>query len=347
MCVIVTKLAGSPMPSDQIIKSMWDNNPDGAGIAYAINNRVHVEKGYMKYKDLDNALAGLSKRLKTKYNKTLDDVAVMIHFRITTHGGTSPQLTHPFPIVNGNEQLHATEYMTDIVVAHNGIIHSVTAGSGHSDTSQYIKDILVPLKNYSPFFMYDPNLVTLMENTIDSSRLTFLSGDGRFAYVGSWQEDPETPGCKYSNLLHTYNPNPKYSTPYPGYWMDSDGFGNPVKAKRIPEGATLVYGTGSTFPFYETADSDIYDYWIDEDDNVLGTDKDEIDFAWHEYYESVQYNGKELNYNDIKTPPKTLYLEDIYSPYYYEGTVPYSESEPDTQDNSQTGLLQKVPKSKG
>jgi len=347
MCVILTKPAGSVMPSDQIIKAMWDNNPDGAGIAYAINNRVYVEKGYMKYKDLDNALAGLGKRLKTKYNKTLDDVSVMVHFRITTHGGTSPQLTHPFPIVNGNDQLHALEYSTDIVVAHNGIIHSVTAANGHSDTSQYIKDMLVPLKNSNPYFMYDPHLVTLMENTISSSRLTFLSGDGNFAYVGSWQEDPETPGCMYSNLLHTYTPVPKYSRSYPDYWIDEDGFGNPVKVKKLPEGALLMYGTGDRFTTYETADHDIYDYWIDEDDNVIGTDKDEYDFAWYELADGVQYNGKDLTYEQLKTTTRTVYLEDFYSPYYYERAVPDTKSEPDTQDRTQTGLLQKVPKSKG
>lgn len=340
MCVIVTKPAGTAMPPEDIMKNMWETNSDGAGIAYALNGKVHVEKGFMTYKDLDNALAGLEKRLKAKANLTLDDVSLLVHFRITTHGGTSKELTHPFPITRDTNYMLSTDYKADVVLAHNGIISTVTATPQNSDTTQYIRNIIVPMKNGNKRFFTDPNMLQIIENTINSSRFVFLDKLGEFHFVGNWQTDESTPGCSYSNLSHKYYKPAKY----PAYYMDSFEedyhlYGAPVTVKPIPESALLVSGSRSGYPMYESAASEAYDYFIDEYDNIYGTDKQEVDYAWYELYDSVVINNEEATYVNIKAKPIKIYVD-----HYFTGGVSYDEREPHPQDSPQARLLQEVPK---
>lgn len=342
MCVIVTKPAGTPMPPEDVMKNMWETNSDGAGFAYALNNKVHVEKGFMTYKDLDNALAGLEKRLKSKADLTLDDVSLLVHFRITTHGGTSKELTHPFPITRDTKYMLSTDYKADVILAHNGIISTVIATPQNSDTTQYIRDVIVPMKNSNKRFFTDPNMMEILDNTINSSRFVFLDKFGEFHFVGNWSTDEDTPGCSYSNLSHKYYKPSKY----PAYYMDYDFegdyhlYGAPVMAKRIPDTALLVHGSRSGYPKYESAASEAYDYYIDEYDNIYGTDKDEIDYAWVELYDSILLNNEEATYDTIKSKATKIYVDT-----YFTGGVYDIEREPSPQDSPQAKLLQEVPKS--
>ena len=47
MCIIVAKNAGIPMPSTEILRNCFDNNPDGAGFMLAAKNSVYGFKGLM------------------------------------------------------------------------------------------------------------------------------------------------------------------------------------------------------------------------------------------------------------------------------------------------------------
>jgi Glutamine amidotransferases class-II. len=340
MCVIVTKPAGSPMPPEDIMKHMWETNSDGAGFAYALNNKVHVEKGFMTYKDLDNALAGLEKRLKSKANLTLDEVSLLVHFRITTHGGTNKELTHPFPITRDTKYMLATDYKADVVLAHNGIISTVVATVQNSDTTQYIRDIIVPMNNSNPRFYTDHNMMEIVEKTINSSRFVFLDKYGEFHFVGNWQTDEDTPGCRYSNLYHKYYVPSKYPAHYLDYGDDFHLYGAPVLVKRIPDTALLAQGSLSGYPKYQSAADLSYDYYIDDYDNIYGTDKDEVDFAWYELYDSVIMNNEEVNYEAIKSNPTKIFVDQ-----YFSGGAPDPVREPDLQDYAQVGTLPKVSKS--
>lgn len=42
MCIIAAKPAGVEMPSDEILRTMWNNNNDGACFMWAANGRVHI-----------------------------------------------------------------------------------------------------------------------------------------------------------------------------------------------------------------------------------------------------------------------------------------------------------------
>ena len=94
MCIIVVKKAGIAAPSDEMFENMWNHNPDGAGFMYTANGGVCIEKGFMEYKDFYKAY----KRVEGKIDTV--QTPMIFHFRITTHGGTSPENTHPFPVTD-------------------------------------------------------------------------------------------------------------------------------------------------------------------------------------------------------------------------------------------------------
>lgn len=88
MCIIVVKQAGIAAPSDEMFENMWNHNPYGAGFMYTANGGVCIEKGFMEYKDFYKAY----KRVEGKIDTV--QTPMIFHFRITTHGGTSPENTH-------------------------------------------------------------------------------------------------------------------------------------------------------------------------------------------------------------------------------------------------------------
>jgi hypothetical protein len=159
----------------------------------------------MKWADFEKTYALIEKKLRTA-GKTFKDVPIMYHFRIGTHGPNSEALTHPFPISNQFKHLTALEYKSDIVMSHNGIIHSVVPRAGWSDTQQYISDIIMPLIKTDRHFYKNKHMQELMRNTNNGSRFAFLDMDGNFTTVGEFVEsdDPELKGILYSNLNHEY-----------------------------------------------------------------------------------------------------------------------------------------------
>lgn len=143
MCIICAKPANVKFPSEETIKNMWDANSDGAGLMYVKDGKVRIEKGFMTYKSFTAKLDEL--------RKTLDLVKtpVVMHFRITTHGGTCAANTHPFPVTDSIARLKQTNVTTTLGVAHNGII-PITPRKGISDTMEYIATQLSPLTRALP-----------------------------------------------------------------------------------------------------------------------------------------------------------------------------------------------------
>lgn len=192
MCIIAAKAAGVPMPSRDTIRNMWDANRDGAGLMYVEKGQVRIEKGFMKYKDFTKVLDRLEKRLD------LTATPVVMHFRITTHGGTKPENTHPFPISDNVGALKKLTVTTDVGVAHNGIIHSVDPRKGISDTMEYIASQLAPLKKALPRFYENKNAMLLVKNAIES-KMVFLTKDGKLYTIGDFTKDG---GMLYSNTSY-------------------------------------------------------------------------------------------------------------------------------------------------
>ena len=101
MCVAIYKPKGIKAPSIETLKKCWDANPDGAGLAWRTSGKypVHIEKGFMTWKEFVSYWTSL--------NFANYDDDMFIHFRITTHGGTCPSNTHPFPIADNDTLLGA------------------------------------------------------------------------------------------------------------------------------------------------------------------------------------------------------------------------------------------------
>lgn len=123
MCLIIHKPAGISIPSD-LIRTAWDDNPDGAGIMY------HGDDGPKVYKVLPRDWADPAQHIE-KVLAELESREAGIHFRWRTHGPVDQSNTHPVPIPG-----------TGGYLMHNGIIsglgdHYDTVRSIMSDTAFY------------------------------------------------------------------------------------------------------------------------------------------------------------------------------------------------------------------
>jgi hypothetical protein len=105
MCVAI----GCPerLPTPEILKSAEEANPDGGGIAW-----VNGEGSVSWVKNID------AKTMIEMIDAGKVKAPALIHFRITTSGGTRPELCHPFPI-SQKASTELTGRATSVLV-HNG-----------------------------------------------------------------------------------------------------------------------------------------------------------------------------------------------------------------------------------
>ena len=212
MCVIVAKKRGIELPSKKTLKDCFETNPDGAGLMYVNENKkIVIEKGFMTFEAFYKKL----KELDKKYD--LKKKALVMHFRITTQGGTSPENCHPFPITDDEKKLKAT-YLecNDVAFAHNGIIslYSMRDDKGMSDTMLLSKELLYPLFNYNKKFYKQEHNQELIEEIIGTDKIAFLDNEEKIITIGEFKEDE---GVLYSNLNHKKNYN-YYNYNYNDYY---------------------------------------------------------------------------------------------------------------------------------
>ena len=192
MCIIAIKPAGVKMPTMATIENCWYNNSDGAGLMYAKDGNVHIEKGLMTLKDFKAALKRLEKTIDTT------STPIVLHFRITTHGGTSAGNTHPFPVTEKLPLLQMTKCKTPLGVAHNGIIDIKPSRKDVSDTMEYIINQLAPLYQLKKDFYKEAAGKKLVYNAV-KSKMVFLDSAGRIETIGDFITDE---GMLYSNASY-------------------------------------------------------------------------------------------------------------------------------------------------
>jgi predicted glutamine amidotransferase len=221
MCIICVKPQGAKLPDDKTIETMYKNNPDGAGFMFARNGKVEIRKGFMTYADFRHELDKACKA-------GAGDGSLVMHFRITTHGGTCQQNTHPFPLSSDIGELRSLYTTCDIGVAHNGIIKIKTRDKSVSDTQEFIASVLTPVYNSDHKFYESERIREAILDCINGSRMVFLEGDGQVQMIGSWIEDG---GCYYSN--DTYK---LYNSRWLA-WLEALDYGEstPSKHKRSRE----------------------------------------------------------------------------------------------------------------
>ena len=227
MCIIAIKPKNKKMFDDETIKTMFKNNPDGAGYMYYDfkTKKVIIKKGYMNVKTL----------LKSLKENDLTKTNVVLHFRIGTSGFNDKMNCHPYPLYQKN----ALNCKTDIAMAHNGILSGYIPPktSDINDTQVFIQNVLNNLKKG---FQYDSDKLMLIEELIDTNKLAFLDSKNKITMVGNFIQDGD---YIYSNNSYktktiashkTYIPSYYYSVGYnyqsdfwkddneSGFWKDRD-----------------------------------------------------------------------------------------------------------------------------
>lgn len=187
MCIIIIKEAGVDMPSNEILENCFDSNPDGAGYMFARAGQVHIRKGFMRINELQRALA------KEKFT-ALD--TVIIHFRITTSGGTKKENCHPFPLSGNEKEICNLRISAAHGMAHNGIIGQGTKNL--SDTMLFVRDIASHKTFLKGIFGQEKNIIDFIEYYTMGSRLVFLNGAGELVLFGTWLPDDKS-GLIFSN----------------------------------------------------------------------------------------------------------------------------------------------------
>lgn len=209
MCIIAVSYKNTNIPSKEVRRTMFRRNPDGAGFMYTYKGRVRIEKGFMTFDAMEKRLDEVSKEIDTY--KT----PMVFHYRITTHGGTNPSNTHPFPVTSNRHSLRELTIDTWMGCAHNGIISRIKPKKGFSDTQEYIVKRISHLKNG---FLHNKKKLSLIKDET-ASKFAFLTSDGEIVTVGEFYDGDD--GCMYSNYSfesYTFKPYiPLLKAEYPPY----------------------------------------------------------------------------------------------------------------------------------
>ena len=185
MCIAIIMPKGAQRPDRFLLQQCHSRNPDGAGLAYTVagSDKVYYRKGFMDFNAFWDAYS------RECFGNEVG--TVVVHFRLASVGGLSPEFTHPFPVSPVFSDLYSLRgETTDPVLFHNGTVHHMGIPGGMSD-SQELARRLAQGKEISP-------------EDLGYSRVVVLHGNGTYNLAGQWvtQGDPahpDSPGCLYSN----------------------------------------------------------------------------------------------------------------------------------------------------
>ena len=201
MCIAILKPKGRQLKK-KVLKTCFENNPDGSGFMFSDSGRLNIYKGFMNFSDFYKAY----RLIDTTHKETL------IHFRIKTHGAVSKENCHPFLVSNR------------LGFIHNGIIDIETKGS-ESDTMAFNRDYLKKI-NRLDLCIDDGGIQLLLEDRIGGSKLVFLDNKGQSTIVnedrGIWKNDIwfSNDSFKSCNVYERFNFNSVSN-----YEVDSYNFG--------------------------------------------------------------------------------------------------------------------------
>lgn len=266
MCIAIYSLRGNDIPTDDILKTCFRNNSDGAGFAFNTDNYgVQIVKGFMDFESFITAFH----KYNTEYG--FKNRGVLIHFRIATHGKVNGSCCHPFPISSNEKHLKKIKFISPYAAIHNGII-TLTADKDRciSDTMSFIKEYLSKISSNKGWF-YNPKNIELIYELIDS-KMAILNGNGDIVATEGFSQGKD--GNFYSNdsykcrLLGLYD--------YSFYWdwfndIKDDCLECPLmqlKNKEVvcyEDGRVEEYEHGfhNLYPIYLTKEGDVYADYID------------------------------------------------------------------------------------
>jgi len=181
MCIAIYKPAKVNIPSKKVLKTCFKNNPDGAG--FAIKNLDGLTYGYKGYMSFSAFWAAFR-----NYSKGREDTEMIIHFRISTHGLKDGSATHPFPISKEYKDLSALKFVSDKVMAHNGIIQEYGEPEDNkklSDTQHFIRDILADPAIRDN--LLNKAILQILSKSISTSKMIIFTSEGN-ALIGKFKK---------------------------------------------------------------------------------------------------------------------------------------------------------------
>ena len=206
MCIAILKTKDGNITDEQLL-NCFDNNPDGAGIAYTKDNKIFIVKGIFDAKQFVDA-----------YHKAEAeaDGAMLVHCRIGTSGFKDYTNCHPHVVSD------------ECVMIHNGILSiDVPKDSKVSDTVLYVEQYLKPLPKD---FMLNDGIMSLITDHIGAgNKFVFLNNHGDFSIAnekaGHWKN-----GVWFSNYSYEaysfytkgFKGKSKAYSPYTSYWDEDD-----------------------------------------------------------------------------------------------------------------------------
>lgn len=206
MCIAILKTKDGNITDEQLL-NCFDNNPDGAGIAYTKDNKIFIVKGIFD-----------AKQFVEEYHKAVAeaDGAMLVHCRIGTSGFKDYTNCHPHIVSD------------ECVMIHNGILSiNVPKDSKVSDTVLYVEQYLKPLPKD---FMLNDGIMSLITDHIGAgNKFVFLNNRGDFSIAnekaGHWKN-----GVWFSNYSYEaysfytkgYKGKSKVYSPYASYWDEDD-----------------------------------------------------------------------------------------------------------------------------
>lgn len=158
MCLIAyIKDKENPDFSDANFRTSWSKNPDGLGMMWTAGDKVEtfhsldMEESLVKYNELKGKVDHLS-----------------IHFRWGTSGTKNIENTHPFKILDLEED------GVDMYMMHNGVISVRETDKTMCDTWHFANNYIKPLIKKDFHLLFTPEMTDLIENKIGGSKLLFL-----------------------------------------------------------------------------------------------------------------------------------------------------------------------------
>lgn len=240
----------------------------------------------MTYDAFEKHLNELEKKIN------LDKISVVMHFRITTHGGTKPENCHPFPVTDSIGMLKKLSCDAKLGVAHNGII-DITPRSGISDTMEYIATQLAPLYKGAPKFYENKHLMQMVSNAI-SSKMAFLLPNGKIYTIGDFVEKD---GIMYSNHSFEYT---KSFRDYKSFYWDENNWNNLECGLRKYNYSSVMWLDDTKGEFVMDEDGELWtgDFAIDKNDSVYEYDGEEDALLYCPEWHAYNSAGLALTYDE-------------------------------------------------
>jgi len=243
MCIIIFKNRSANLPTKKVLKTCFENNPDGAGYMVQTGKQVIINKGFMKFSDF---------YAEFKADKAITkNCNLVLHFRIATGGLVNSANCHPFPVSNRIDDLKNLNIKTDKAIAHNGVL------SEFNDINKVLSDTQIFTKDILYFLMLEnlkPNLIEALRNLTIGSRLCIFN-QGNFLLLGNWITDKKT-GLQFSNSGYKVDKRHNWKQ---GGWKNSSYFYSKSKCTKY---------TKDYIESEEITESEVFCPFCDRADNI-------------------------------------------------------------------------------